>query len=123
MADLGFIESETKSLPQQMQATFFRIWRALVPDLRFGHPTGDSRDPCTNFGGAFLHGTTPSVAGTEFSLPHAFGRVPYLAMPVLRLDAVGSSAVPLTVSRAADAKRVYFTSTIASAPVSVYVEG
>jgi hypothetical protein len=123
MADLGFIESEIRSWPAALQPTALRIFRAILRDIRFGHPNGDAADPALNLGGAFLHGTTPATPGTEFSIPHAFGRTPYLATPVLRLDAVGSSVVPLTVSRAADAKRVYFTSTEADAPVSLFVEG
>lgn len=123
MADTGFVETEIKSLPQALQATFLRIFRAFLKDIRFGHPTGDARDPMLNMGGAFLHGTTPATPGDEFSIAHAFGRTPYLATPVLRLDAVGSSIVPLTVSRIADDKRIYLTSTVASTPISLAVEG
>jgi hypothetical protein len=123
MADLGFFESEIKSLPENIRPTMVRLFRALLKDIRFGHPDGSSSDPMLNMGGAFLHGTTPATPGNEVSLPHKFGRAPYLAYPVLRLDAVGSSTVPLTVSRVADDKRIYLTSTIASAPFSVGVEG
>jgi hypothetical protein len=107
----------------EQRATMLRIFRAFLKDIRFGHPTGDVPDPTLNMAGGFYHGTTPSTPGTEFTIAHGFGRVPYLAVPVLRLDAVGSSIVPLTVSRVADEKRLYFTSTVASAPVSLAVEG
>lgn len=123
MAALGAIESEIKSLPVEMRATMLRIFRSFLKDIRFGHPTGDVPDPLVNMAGGFFHGTTPSTPGVEFSIAHGFGRVPYLAVPILRLDAVGSSIVPLTVSRAADDKRLYFTSTIADAPISLSVEG
>lgn len=123
MADLGFIEAEIKSLPAQLQPTVLRIFRAFLKDIRFGHPEGSQPDPMTNMGGGFFHGTTPATPGDEFTIVHGFGRVPYLAIPVLRLDAVGSSIVPLTVSRVADDKRVYFTSTIANAPISLAIEG
>lgn len=123
MSDLGFIEAEIKSLPETMRATMQRIFRAILRDIRFGHPSGDSRDPCLNMGAAFLHGTTPTTPGEEFSIAHSFGRTPYLAMPAVRLDSVGSSIVPVTVSRAADDKRIYLTSTIGNAPVTLIVEG
>lgn len=123
MADLGFIESELRGLPDTLRPALLRIFRALLRDIRFGHPLGEQPDPMTNLGGGFFHATTPAGAGTEFSIAHGFGRTPYLALPVLRLDAVGSSIVPLIVSRVADEKRVYFTSTVASAPVTLAVEG
>jgi hypothetical protein len=123
VADLGYIESEIKSLPVELRATMLRIFRAFLKDIRFGHATGDVPDPLVNMAGGFFHATTPAVPGTEFTIAHGFGRVPYLAVPVLRLDAVGSSVVPLTVARAADEKRMYFTSTIADAPISLSIEG
>lgn len=123
MADLGFIESEIKSLPVELRPTFLRIFRALLKDIRFGHPIGDQPDPMVNMAGGFFHGTTPSTPGEEFSIAHGFGRTPYLALPVLRLDAVGSSVVSLTVARVADDKRIFLTSTVASAPFSLAVEG
>lgn len=100
-----------------------RIFRGFLRDIRFGHPTGEQPDPALNMGGAFFHGTTPATPGETFTIAHGFGRVPYLAVPVLMLDAVGSSTVSLTVAREADDKRVYFTSTEASAPISVFIEG
>lgn len=123
MADLGFVLSEVKSLPEAERPTFTRIFTNILKEMRFGHPVGEQPDACVNFGGGFFHGTTPATPGDEFSITHGFGRVPYLAIPLLLLDTVGSSVVPLTVSRAADDKRVYFTATIASAPISVYIEG
>src|SRR5689334_13953066 len=109
MADLGFFEAEIRSLPADERPTMLRLFRALLKDIRFGHPTGTQPDPMLNIGGGFFHGTTPATPGTEIAIAHGFGRVPYLALPVLRLDAVGSSIVPLTVSRVADDKRLYLT--------------
>lgn len=123
MASLSLVESEIAALPQELRPIFKRIFQALLKDLRFGHPTGDVPDPMTNFGGGFFHGTTHAAANTEFSLPHGFGRVPYLLFPVLPLDTVGARIVPLTVTRAADDKRVYLSSSVESAPVTVAIEG
>lgn len=123
MADLGTIEQEINSLPAALRPALLRIFRSILKDIRFGHPNGTQPDPLLNLGGGFFHGVTPATPGDEFTIPHGFGRTPYLAFPILRLDAVGSSVVPLTVSRAADDKRIYLTSTIASTPVSLAVEG
>jgi hypothetical protein len=123
MADLGLIQAEINSLPVDVRATMLRIFTTLLTDLRFGHPKGAQPDPMKNFAGGFFHATTPVTPGTEFTLPHGFGRAPYLAQPILLLDAVGSSDGVFTVSRAADDKRIYLTSTVASKAVSFLVEG
>lgn len=123
MSDLGAIETEIKGLPAEIRPTVLRIFRLFLKDTRFGHPTGDQPDPMVNMAGGFFHGTTPATPGEVFTIAHGFGRTPYLAVPVLRLDAVGSSIISLTVARAADDKRLYFTSTEASTPFSLAVEG
>lgn len=123
MASLGYIESLIRNLPQGVRSTMQDIVRAIVKDIRFGHPNGTATDPCENFGGAFFSGTTAATPGDEFTIAHGFGRVPYLAVPVLPLDQVNAGIVDLTVSRAADNKRVYFTSTVASAAFTVFLEG
>lgn len=110
-------------MPQELRPIFKRIFTALLKDLRFGHPTGDVPDPLLNFGGGFFHATTDATANTEFSIPHGFGRVPYLLYPVLPLDVVNAQIVPLKVTRAADDKRIYLSSSAESAAVTVAVEG
>ena len=123
MADLGRVEAELNGLPVTLRPIFFRIFQTILKDLRLGHPTFGTADPSTNFGGGFFHGTTDPVANTEFSVTHGFGRTPYLAVPVLPLDSVGSRLVPLTVTRVADARRIYLSSSVTSAPFSLFVEG
>lgn len=123
MADLGLVEREINALPSAQRAIFLRIFQAVLKDIRFGHPKLAQPDPCVNIGGGFFTATTPAVPGTEFSIAHGFGRVPYLLIPVLPLDAVGATLVPLAVTRAADDKRIYLSSTSASAFVCVAVEG
>lgn len=123
MADLGSLESECAAVEPGLKKVLVRILRGLVPDIRFGHPTGDNtKDPAKNFGGAFLQGTTHATPNTEFSIQHRFGRAPYLAMPVLPLDQVNTRAIDLKVTRAADADRLYFSSSIASAVFTIYAE-
>lgn len=123
MADLGSLESELGGLEPGLKKVLTRLLRQLVPDIRFGHPTGNAKDPMKNIGGAFLSGTTHATPNTEFSIAHNFGRVPYWLMPGLPLDQVGAQIVPLTVTRAADDKRIYLSSSVASAAITVAVEG
>lgn len=121
------MESEIKSLPSELRPVFQRIFTAILKDLRFGHPDADLmrtlRNPLENFGGGFLQATTPTTPNDAFSIPHSFGRAPYLLWPVLPLDTVNAAIVPLTVTRAADEKRIYLASSVAGANVIVAVEG
>lgn len=124
MADLSSLLSKLSGLDAPIKKAFTTILTEQVPDTRFGHPTGDNAsDAAKNFGGAFFQGTTASVANTEFSITHGFGRVPYLAIPVLPLDQVNTRAVDLKVTKAADNKRIYLSSSVVSAAFTIYCEG
>lgn len=123
MAQIGAIESELGSLPPNMRGPLINAFRAFLRVLRFGRAT--NAQASENFAAGFYTATTPAVAGTEFSIAHGFGvgRVPYLLIPVLDVTTALLQAVPLTVTRAADDKRVYLSSSVASAPIVVYLEG
>lgn len=123
MADLGSIEQDINSLPVELRKTFLGIFRSFLKDIRFGHPLGETPDPMQNMAGAFVHGVTAATPGDVFTIAHGFGLKPYLAVPVLRLDGVGSSIVSLTVAQVADDRRLYFTSTEASVPFTLAIEG
>ena len=71
---------------------------------------------------ARVESTTATVAGTEFSIRHSLGAAPHTLIPVLDLTTVGAQLVPLTVSRASDAERVYLSSTVVSATFTVFLE-
>ncbi len=120
MASLSGVEAELNRLPGDIRQPLRNAFTETLKRLRFGRGSGQASE---NFAAGFLTGTTPSTPGDEFSLTHNFGVAPYLLIPVLPLDVVGSRLVPLTVSQAPDARRVYLTSTIAGAPITVYVEG
>jgi hypothetical protein len=123
MADFAAVAAELNSLPANLRPTFVRIFQAILGDLRIGHPTFADRDPLKNLAGAFLHTTTHATPDTEFTITHGFGRVPYLALPCLPLDTVGANIVELTVTKAADDKRIYLSSPTASAGITLIVEG
>ena len=102
-----------------MKKTFTNVFTYLVPNLRFGPIEHQTK--AENFIGFYVNSTTAASTG-EFSVLHGMGRTPYLLKPVLPLDVVGAAIVPLEVSRAADAQRVYLKSTSTSAPISLYLE-
>ncbi len=123
MADLGLMRQKLNGLPPELRPIMGEILTDILTNLRFGHPTGESRDPALNFGAGFFAGTTAAVANTEFSIAHNFGRTPYLAIPVLPLDQIGSEIVPLRVTKAADNRRVYLSSSVEGAAVTLFIEG
>lgn len=123
MSDLGFVLRELQGLPVADRVIFTRIFTDVLKNMRIGHPIGTQPDPLTNFAGGFFAATTASVANTEFSIQHGFGRVPYLLHPVLPLDQLNAQIVPLKVTRVADDKRVYLSSSVVSASITVAVEG
>jgi hypothetical protein len=121
MANLVAIEAALGGLPSAQKVALMNAFREIIKGMRFGRPVDGH--PAENFAGGFYAAVTPSVAGEEFSIAHDFGIAPYLVVPVLDVRTVGLRTVPLAVSRVADARRVYLTSTVADAPVILFVEG
>lgn len=89
-------------------------------NLRIGVP--EDATASENLHCFFFSATTPSTANTEFSVAHHLQSVPYLLIPVLNVQNVNEAIVPLTVTRAADAQRVYLKSSSTSAPVRFMLE-
>lgn len=131
MASPGNIEAMLGGVSDvSLQGTLKAIFRYLLSNLRFGRATGSTLQsavstaiPAENLTGGFFTATTPTIANTEFMLPHNFGRAPYLLIPVVPLDQVGAAVVRLTVARAADSSNVYLKSPETSQPIYVYLEG
>lgn len=121
MADFGNVETMLAGLPDDQRRIFKAVFQYILKDIRLGRAIDG--DPSKNFGGGFFSATTPSVAEEEFAVEHTFGRTPYLLIPVLPLDEVGATIVPLQVSRAADNAKVYLKSTFTDQPVFFYLEG
>ena len=120
MAQPAYVESLTGSLPPEQRQVWKRVFDYVLGNLRFGPVVHQTRTE--NHQAYWLTGTTPAVALTPFSIAHGLGRVPYVAIPVLPLDAVNAQIVPLQVPRAADASRIYLQSTSTSAGVWLMVE-
>jgi diacylglycerol kinase family enzyme len=124
MADRGYVKTILAGLKPEadsLKRSFTAIFEYLLKDIRFGR--AEDGVASTNFGGGFFTATTAAVANEEFSITHSFGRTPYLLIPVLPLDAVDASIVPLQVTRAADAQKVYLSSSETGVSIVVYLEG
>lgn len=120
MANLGEIETLLNGLQSDIKKVLLPVFRALVPNLRFG-PIDANTPKAENFSGITISSTTGASTG-EFSIEHGLARVPFRLMPCADLTAVNSALVDLQVTRAADAKRLYLKSKTTSTPFSVYIE-
>lgn len=76
----------------------------------------------TNIRWVQINGVTHQTAGQEFTIAHGMGRQPVLIIPTLDLSVVNATMPQLTVSRAADVNRLYFTSPSTSAAFTIFVE-
>jgi hypothetical protein len=122
MATSSYIEQLTGGLDSATKRAFKQVFDyVLKGGLRFGRP--DDASASENFTAAFYEATTASVANTEFTIEHGFGRAPYLVIPVLPLDTEDAQIVPLKVTQAADSKRIYLSSATTDAVIRLYVEG
>ena len=105
MASLGGIEALLGSLEASTKKVLTEVVRALVPNLRIG-PLDVAK--AENFAAYKITSTTAASTG-EFSVEHGIGRTPYLAQQIVDLSVIGAGlGVPLTVTRAADERRLYF---------------
>ena len=120
MAAIGYIEQLLNRLPSEQRRPLVTAFQYLLDNLRFGL-RGD-RVRAENLQGYRFDAVTPAVADTEFSIAHGLGSAPYLVLPVLPLEE-GAQVVPLVVTRAPDAERVYLRSSSTHAAISIYVEG
>ena len=119
MAALGGLEALLGGLDENTKRALTEVLRALVPNLR-GGPV-DHQVKLENFQRYYVNSTTDASTG-EFTVVHGMGRAPYALRQVLPLDVIGAQMVPLTVTRAADAVRVYLKSASTSAPFTLELE-
>lgn len=119
MADIGAIKSYLGSLPADTKLALEQVFTYLLNNLSLGSVEHQTR--ATNLQAYYLTGTTHADAQVEFSIAHGLQAAPNVLVPVVGLNAVGAQIVPLQVSRAADAKRIYLKSSSTSAAFAVLV--
>lgn len=119
MADIGGVQAELAAFEGPQKTGLVNAFTYVLNNLTFGAVEHQTR--AKNFQTYYLTSTTPSVANTEFSIPHGLGSAPSMLLPVLSLSGIGAQVIPLQVSRAADDKRVYLKSSSTSAAFAVLV--
>lgn len=110
MASRGYINSLLNTLPAEQRTVFSLIFDEVLRQFRLG-----TDRKAENMAWFEIESTTASVANTEFSVVHGMSDIPTRFIPSVKLNTVGAQLVPLTVSRAADARRAYFKSSSTSA--------
>jgi hypothetical protein len=120
MATPGYIQALVGGLPADIKAALQKIGEYILGNLKLGHPEHQTR--ATNLQAYWVTGRTHVTPGAEFSIVHGLEQPPYLAVPVIDLQAVGSATVALQVTRAADANRIYLTSSVSDAPIALLIE-
>lgn len=118
MASLGYIKSLLNTLPSEVRKALEPAFQHILVD---GYSLGGARK-ATNFSWFAFESTTAATANEEFSILHGLNQIPSQIIPVLDLATVGSQIVPLQVSKAPDAHRIYLKSTSTGAPFKVYIE-
>lgn len=121
MAKSAYVETLSGGLDSAIKKALIAIFDYVLKNLRWGRP--GHLQQAENLQAVFLQGTTPAVANTEFSIEHGLPTVPYLVIPVLDLQTVGSAAIRLQVSQAPDGRRLYLKSPDAGAVFTILVEG
>ena len=120
MAVKGYLGSLLNGLQSDVRRILVPAFEYVVDNWRFGLRADQER--AENAQGYRFDGTTNSTASDEFTIQHGLGAAPYLIIPILPLDSSGGQIVPLRVTRAADANRIYLASSSTSATISLYVE-
>jgi hypothetical protein len=120
VSEKGFVEAQLNRLDQKTKSVLTQIFTHVLDTGQIGGVS--HQEKARNFKWIRLDSTTATVANEEFTIHHGLGQVPIHVLPFLPLDAVGTRMVRLTVTRAADASRIYLSSPDTSAPFSVLME-
>jgi hypothetical protein len=117
VANKGYVQTLLNAVPSEFRTQLQAAFDYVQDNWRLGDGARATNAQLYKF-----EGTTAAVAGEEFSIRHGMGQAPTKLIPVLNLNSINSQIVPLVVSRAPDAQRIYLTSSSTSAAFEVYVE-
>jgi hypothetical protein len=117
MATKGYLDSLINGLPVEYRYPLRSAFWYLMDNWRLGSGPRAENAQLYRY-----TSTSASVANTEWSVAHGLGVAPTNLIPIVDLKSVGSQLIPLTVSRAPDAERIYLKSTSTSAVLCFYLE-
>lgn len=117
MASKAYVESFINALPADIRYPIRSALWYLMDNWRLGTAARAENAQLYR-----VSSTTHATANTEFTVAHGLSAAPALVVQILDLSQVNSQMVPLTVSRAPDAKYLYLKSSSTSAPFTMMVE-
>lgn len=121
MADIGYVRGQLNAIKdEQTRIRLINVFEHLMGNWRFGAPAHQTRTENAQI--YWENSTTHGTANTEFSFQHGLTTTPKYALMALELDRVGSGNGLLTVTRAADANRIYLRSASTSVPILLMIE-
>lgn len=121
MADIGYVRSVLKGIPDTTTRTvLLTVFEHLMGNMTVGAVDPNNKK-ATNFQWYHQPSTT-ATSTSEFSIVHGMDRTPQIAIPTLDLSQPGAKIVPLTVTKAADSRRIYLRSDSTNAVFSLLVE-
>ena len=122
MADIGYVRTLLAGISDQTTRRIIeQAFEYTYGNLRYGEPDHQTRAVNGQF--YYLQSTTATDT-SEFSVAHGLDSAPALALPLLDLNRVGDVLPQISVSRAADSKRIYFKAAAGSTnmPFTVLVQ-
>lgn len=123
MADIGYIRRLLSGLSNDRDRVILTTaFEHALGNMRFGVPDNQTRSVNGQW---YWEQSTTATSTAEFSFAHGLPSAPSYGIPIIKFDTVGSKAGYLTVTRAADGKRIYLKADAGStnAPVTLLVEG
>lgn len=117
MSSKGYVAAILNQLPAEQKKALQPAFDHVIDDAIIGTAT-----KAANFRWVKVSSTTHADANTEFSIAHGLGVAPTWVIPALELSQVNSQIVPLIVSRAPDAMRVYLKSSSTGAVFTCLLE-
>ena len=120
MAQISYVNQVLAGFPSDQRKALQLAFEYVLTNLRLGQP--DDRQRAENLQLYYFSGQTAPVANAEFTIEHGLAAEPYNMIQVLPLQVVGVQMVPLRVTRAADTNRVYLSSSVVNAPITIALE-
>ncbi len=120
MASIGYVKGLLGFLPTDMRRVFGIVFDHILGNLRIGLPGHQKR--AENFQWYQLDAVTPATANEEFTVEHGLSDAPRVVIPVLDCGTVGASVPTVTVTRAADARRLYLSSPSTNVAITLFAE-
>jgi hypothetical protein len=120
MSSKGYVESLINRLETTVRTSLKYAFEHVLDNGQIG--SIEHREKAINFRWYRLDGTTSTAANQEFSIEHGLGVAPFHCLPLVPLTSSGAQLVRLTVTRTADASRLYLSSPDTNAAFSILVE-